>query len=307
MGGYVVRRLLFSVFVLWGAVSVVFVVLRMFPSDPARMILGSDATAEELAVLRAKMGLDQPLVIQYAKYLGGILQGDYGESFRQHRPAMELVLERFPATATLAVSALVVAILIGTPLGIAAALNAHRAVDRVVSVFSLVLQSLPGFWVGIVLILIFARTLKVLPSAGNGSLAHMVLPTIMLALPFIAVLTRMTRSGLLEVSHEGYIQTARAKGLPERVVIMPHAIRNALIPIVTIVGLQFGGLLGGAVITETVFAWPGVGRLLVEAINQRDYNVVQAAILLITGIFVIVNLLVDVLYAYLDPRVRLAS
>lgn len=307
MGGYVARRLLFSVFVLWGAITVVFIVLRLVPADPAQMILGSDATAAELAALRAKLGLDQPLIIQYGSYLLDIVRGDFGDSFRLQQPAMELVLERFPATATLAVSALVVAIVIGVPLGIAAALNAHRFWDRLISLFSLVLQSLPGFWVGIVLILVFARTLKILPSAGNGSFAHLILPTIMLALPFIAVLTRMTRSGLLEVSHEGYIQTARAKGLPERVVIMPHAIRNALIPIITVVGLQFGGLLGGAVITETVFAWPGVGRMLVDAINQRDYNIVQAAILLITGIFVIVNLLVDVLYAYLDPRVRLAS
>jgi len=298
---------LFSVFVLWGAITVVFIVLRLVPADPAQMILGSDATPAELAALRAKLGLDQPLAVQYGTYLLDMLRGDFGTSFRLQQPAMELVLERFPATALLAVSALTLAVLVGVPLGVAAALNPHRFIDRFVSFLSLMLQSLPGFWVGIVLILVFARTLKLLPSAGNGTFAHLILPTVMLALPFIAVLTRMTRSGLLEVSHEGYIQTARAKGLPERVVIMPHAIRNALIPIVTIVGLQFGGLLGGAVITETVFAWPGVGRMLVEAINQRDYNIVQAAILLITGIFVVVNLLVDLLYAYLDPRVRLAS
>ncbi|MFS2242462.1 ABC transporter permease [Microbacterium sp. OR16] len=306
MGGYVARRLLFSIFVLWGAITVVFVVLRLVPADPAQMILGSDATPAELAALRAELGLDQSLLVQYGAYLLDIVRGDFGDSFRLQQPAMQLVLERFPATATLASSALILAVLVGVPLGTAAALRAHRLLDRIISFASLVMQSLPGFWVGIVLILIFARSLKLLPSAGNGGFEHLILPTTMLALPFIAVLTRMTRSGLLEVSHEGYIQTARAKGLSERVVIMPHAIRNALIPIVTVVGLQFGGLLGGAVITETVFAWPGVGRMLVDSINQRDYNIVQAAILLITGIFVLVNLLVDVLYAYLDPRVRLA-
>lgn len=306
MLGYVIRRLLFSVFVLWGVATVVFLVVRVLPADPALLILGADATREQVESLRAQMGLDQPLVVQYGFFLGDLVRGDFGESFRQSRPAFEMVLERLPATGLLALCACTLALAISIPLGLLAALRVNRLTDRVITVGSLLTQALPGFWVGIVLILVFARMLKALPSSGLSSPAHLILPTIMLALPFIAILTRMTRSGLLEVIEEGYIQTARAKGLSERIVVFPHAIRNAMIPIVTVVGLEFGTLLGGAVITETVFAFPGAGRLLVEAIEQRDYNVVQSAVVVIAAIFVIVNLVVDVLYGYLDPRVRLA-
>lgn len=307
MTGYFIRRLVFSAFILVGAVSVVFVVLRMIPADPAALILGADASPEELAAMRTRMGLDQPLVLQYGRFLFDLLQLDFGDSYRLRKDAMELVLQRLPATIQLASAALVIALLIGVPFGVVAALKVGKAADRIVSALSLLSQSLPGFWVGIVLIMIFARTLRLLPSAGMGTFAHLILPAVTLALPFVAILTRMTRSGLLEVIHEGYVQTARAKGLNEIVVIGKHAMRNALIPIVTVVGLQFGVLLGGAVIVETVFSWPGIGRLLIEAINQRDYNVVQAAIVVIAVCFMGINLLVDVLYGYLDPRVRLAK
>lgn len=307
MGAYLVRRLVFSVFILWGAVSIIFVVLRLIPSDPARLILGSDATESEVEALRDQLGLNDPLVSQYLSYLGDLLRLDFGESYRQQRDAFGLVLERLPATLELAVVALLIALVVGLLLGVLAALRVNKLTDRLVSVASLLAQSLPSFWIGIVFILIFSRGLQVLPSGGTGTPAHMVLPAVTLAMPMLAILIRMTRSGLLEVIHEGYIQTARAKGLSERVVIFPHAIRNALIPIVTIVGLQFGGLLAGSVIVEMVFSWPGIGRLLIESIGQRDYNVVQAAILVIAAGFVFANLLVDILYGYLDPRVRLVS
>ena len=307
MAAYLVRRILFSVLILWGVITIVFVVLRLIPADPAQLILGSDATQAEVDALRTEMGLDQPIWVQYATYLSDLVRGDFGDSYRLQRPAMELVLERLPATLELSFAALIFALVVGLPAGVVAALRVNKLPDRAVSVFSLLAQSLPSFWVGIVLILVFARTLHLLPSGGVGSPAHMILPAITLGLPFLAILTRMTRSGLLEVVHEGYIQTARSKGLPERTVIFPHAIRNALIPIVTIVGLQFGQLLGGAVIIETVFSWPGVGRMLIDAISQRDYNLVQAAIILIATGFVTVNLVVDLLYGYLDPRVRLVK
>lgn len=307
MGAYVVRRLFFSLFVLWGAVTIIFVVLRLVPGDPAYIMLGPDADQAQVAALRAQLGLDQSLIQQYATYLANVVHLDFGESFRLNADSMSLVLQRVPATIQLAMTALLLSLLIGLPLGVIAALRAHSWVDRAISVFSLMGQSTPSFWLGIVLILVFARGLKVLPSAGSGTWAHLVLPTITLALPFLAILVRLTRSGLLEVVHEGYVQTARAKGLSEGIVVLVHAMRNALIPIVTVVGLQFGALLGGTVIVETVFAWPGVGRLLIDSIGRRDYGVVQASILLVATIFVLINLLVDLLYGFLDPRVRLAG
>lgn len=307
MGAYVVRRLFFSLFVLWGAVTIIFVVLRLVPGDPAYIMLGPDADQAQVAALRAQLGLDQSLIQQYATYLANVVHLDFGESFRLNADSMSLVLQRVPATIQLATAALVLSLLVGLPLGVIAALRAHTWVDRTISVFSLMGQSTPSFWLGIVLILVFARGLKVLPSAGSGTWAHLVLPTITLALPFLAILVRLTRSGLLEVVHEGYVQTARAKGLGEGIVILVHAMRNALIPIVTVVGLQFGALLGGTVIVETVFAWPGVGRLLIDSIGRRDYGVVQASILLVATIFVLINLLVDLVYGFLDPRVRLAG
>jgi peptide/nickel transport system permease protein len=307
MGAYVLRRLFFSLFVLWGAVTIIFVVLRLVPGDPAYIMLGPDADQVQVDALRAQLGLDHSLAEQYATYLANVVHLDFGESFRLNADSMSLVLQRVPATVQLATTALLLSSLIGLPLGVIAALKANTWTDRAISVFSLLGQSTPSFWLGIVLILVFARGLQVLPSAGSGTWSHLVLPTVTLALPFLAILVRLTRSGLLEVVHEGYVQTARAKGLGESLVILVHALRNALIPIVTVVGLQFGTLLGGTVIVETVFAWPGVGRLLIDSIGRRDYGVVQAAILLVATIFVLINLLVDLLYGFLDPRVRLAG
>lgn len=307
MLGYTIRRVLLAVFVLWGVVTVVFIIVRLVPADPALLIAGMDATEEQLAALRKRMGLDQPLIVQYFAYVSGALVGDFGNSYTQGVPVMTLVAQVLPNTALLAFLACTLAVIVSFPLGLLAALRANRLTDRVVTTASLFTQSLPGFWVGVVLMLVFSQTLKLLPSTGLSSPAALVLPTITLALPFIAILTRMTRSGLLEVIGEGYITTARAKGLSERIVIFTHATRNALIPVITIVGLEFGTLLGGAVVTETVFSFPGIGKLLVNSILHRDYALVQACVVLIAAAFVIVNLVVDLVYGYLDPRVRLAK
>ena len=305
MTSYLARRIFFAIFVLWGAVSIIFLVLRLVPGDPAIVLLGPDASSEEIARLRESMGLTEPLLVQYVTYLGDVIRLDFGPSFRLTGDAMSLVFERVPMTLRLGAVALILALVIGLPLGVLAALKVNRFTDRMITVASLIAQSAPNFWVGLVFILVFARQFQLLPSAGAGTWQHLILPAVTLALPSLALLIRLTRSGLLEVIHEGYVQTARAKGLRERIVLFRHAVRNALIPLVTVIGLQFGSLVSGTVIVETVFAWPGVGRLLMDSISHRDYGIVQAAILLIATSFVFINLIVDVLYGYLDPRVRL--
>lgn len=305
MLGYTVRRVLLAAFVVWGVATVVFVIVRLVPADPATLIAGESASPEQVQAIRERMGLDQPVIVQYGRYLVAALTGDFGASYTQPATAMELVTQVLPNTALLAVLACGLALAVSFPLGLLAALRVNQPLDRVITTLSLLTQSLPGFWVGVVLMLVFSRLTGLLPSAGLTSPQSLVLPVITLALPFIAILTRMTRSGLIEVMGEGYVQTARAKGLGERTVIFPHAVRNALIPIITIVGLEFGTLLGGAVVTETVFAFPGIGRLLVTSILVRDYNVAQACVVIIAVGFVLINLVVDLLYGYLDPRVRL--
>jgi peptide/nickel transport system permease protein len=302
---YILRRLALSVLVLWGAVTVVFVAIRLAPGDPAQLMLGPSATTEEVAALRVRLGLDQPAPVQYARYLLQVAQLDLGESLRLNQPALSAILERLPQTARLSGLAMLVAILLSFPMGIASAIRPGAILDRLISILSLLGQSVPNFWLGIMLILIFARGLQLLPSGGADTWQHLVLPAVTLALPLVGILTRLIRSGLLDVLLDDYIRTARAKGLTPRAVMVHHALLNMLIPVVTVVGLQLGTLLGGAVIVESVFAWPGVGRLLVDAIGNRDYPLVQAAILFITAAFVLINLLVDVSYAYLDPRIRL--
>lgn len=304
MGPYILRRIGYSFFVLWGALTVVFIAVRLVPGDPAQMMLGSQATEAELAELTHEMGLDQPIIVQYGRFLQQAVRLDLGESHRLQVDAIDAVVSRLPATSLLAMTAMTCAILISLPLGMAAAIRQNSFIDRFVSVLSLLGQSVPGFWLGIMFILVFARWLQWLPSSGIGGVKHLVLPAVTLALPLVGILTRLVRSGLLEVLNEDYVRTAYAKGLTSRVVIFRHALRNALIPVVTVAALQFGSLLAGTVIIETVFGWPGAGRLLVDAISNRDYAIVQTAILLITAGFVILNLLVDVSYAYLDPRIR---
>lgn len=306
MSAYVLRRLGYALFVLWGALTVVFVVVRVVPGDPAQLIAGPQATRPEVEALRRDLGLADPLPVQYARYLGGVLQLNLGQSLRLNQSALEAVTSRLPATLTLALTALVLATLVSFPLGVLAALRPRSPLDAAVSVLSLVGQSVPNFWLGLMLILVFARQFRLLPSAGQGDLRNLILPTITLALPLIGILTRLIRTGLLDVLNEDYVRTAHAKGVAPGRVIAAHALRNMLIPVVTVMGLQLGQLLGGAVIVETVFAWPGVGRLIVTAITNRDYPVIQAAVLFITAGFVLINLAVDISYAYLDPRVRYA-
>lgn len=299
-----VRRLGLMVFTVWGAVSLTFVILRLAPGDQATVQLGPDATAADVAALREQLGLNRPVVAQYLDYLGSAITGDFGESYRFGESAMTVILNRFPATVVLAATATALALTIGLVLGIAAGRSPGRLVDRVISGVTLVMQAIPPFWSGIMLILLMALTLRLLPSAGSGDLQHLVLPAVTLAIPFTALVARITRSSVAEVTTEPYILTARSKGLSERAVLARHAVRNSVIPVVTIVSLHIGTLMGGAVIVEQVFAWEGVGSLLVSAVGNRDYAIVQGATVLFAIVVVTMNLLADVLNSRLDPRIR---
>ena len=305
MGRYLVRRLGQAGLVLVGVSAVVFILLHL-SGDPAALLLPPDVAAEELHRLRRALGLEDPLPVQFGRFLRGVAVGDFGRSLRHGEPAMALVLERLPATATLALAAIGLATAVALPLGVAAALRRGSWFDRASMGAALLGQSLPVFWVGIMLILLFAVRWRWLPAFGAGTLAHLALPAVTLAAFLVSRIARLTRAGMVEALGEDYVRTARAKGLPEGRVVWRHALRNAALPLVTIVGLDLGSLLGGAVITETVFAWPGVGRLAVQAIANRDFPVVQAAVFAFGAVFVAVNLLVDVCCALLDPRVRLA-
>ncbi|BAD71160.1 MULTISPECIES: nickel ABC transporter permease [Thermus] len=301
---YLLRRILIAVPTLLGVVLLVFLMVRLAPGDPAILLAGEFATPETLEAIRTRYGLDRPLPEQFALYLGALLQGDLGESARSRRPVLEELKTYFPNTVVLATAAILVALATGIPLGILAALRQGSWLDLGVMVLALLGVSMPVFWFGLLAILIFSVELGWFPVAGKGTLAHLVLPAVTLGINATALLARMTRGTLVEVLSQDYIRTARAKGLAERVVIFKHALRNALIPVVTVAGLEFGSLLAGAVITETIFAWPGLGQLLVGSILSRDYPVVQGAVLLVAFTFTLVNLMVDLLYAWIDPRVR---
>jgi ABC-type dipeptide/oligopeptide/nickel transport system permease component len=301
---YTLRKLGHTAFVALGVVTLVFMALRL-SGDPASTMLPGDASVEELTALRRALGLDRPLYVQYARFLTDAASGDFGTSFRHQEPALRLVLERLPATMELALTALLLAIVVAMPLGIVAALNRGRLVDVVAMAFAVVGQATPYFWMGIMLILVVSVELGWLPTSGRGGWQHLILPAVTLSTHFAAVLARLTRTSMLEVLGQNYVTTARAKGLSERAVILAHALKNAAVPVVTLIGLQFGTLLGGAVVTETIFAWPGVGRLAVQSIFVRDYPVVQAGVFVLALAFVAINLLVDLLYGLLDPRIRL--
>ncbi|MEV7225950.1 ABC transporter permease [Polymorphospora sp. NPDC051019] len=301
---FAIRRLAISALVLFGAATVVFFAMREVDGDPAINQLGPDADPAAVEALRREYGLDASPVVQYVRFLQRAVTFDFGESFRLNDSATNLVFTHLTATAALAAAAFAIAIVVGFALGTLAATRPNGFFDRVVSVLSMLTQSLPSFWVGIMLILIFSRFLHLLPSSGAGSPAAMIMPAVTLALPLLSVVLRLVRSGLLDVLHEDYVVTARAKGLSETRVVGWHAMRNMLIPVVTVAGLEFGSLLGGAVIVETVFAWPGVGRLMTDAIAARDYSVVQACVITVAAIFIVINLVVDLLYVRLDPRVR---
>ena len=300
---YITRKLGHTLFVAFGVVTLVFVALRM-SGDPAATMLPGDASVEELRDLRHALGLDQPLLVQYVRFLGSAVTGDFGTSLRHQEPAMALVLERLPATLELAFAALILSVVVGVPLGIIAALRRGKLADIAAMAFAVVGQATPYFWMGIMLILVFAVELRWVPTSGRGGFERLILPAVTLGTHFMAVLARLTRTSMLEVLGQNYVVTARAKGLTERAVVLVHALKNAAVPVVTLIGLQFGTLLGGAVVTETIFAWPGVGRLAVQSIFVRDYPVVQAGVFVLALSFVAINLLVDLLYGWLDPRTR---
>jgi peptide/nickel transport system permease protein len=301
---YLARRLAQSLLVVLGVSFVVFFILHL-TGDPALLLLPPDATAEDVQKFREAMGFNDPFLVQYWRFLTGALQGDFGQSTRHGEPAMALVMERLPATFELAGAGMLIALLVAIPAGIVSAVRRNTIIDYISTVVALLGQSMPTFWLGIMLILVFSVQLHLLPSSGRGELQHLVLPAITLGLFTTARMTRLTRSGMLEVLGQDYIRTARAKGVDEPPVVWKHALKNAAVPIVTIAGIELGALLGGSVITETIFAWPGVGRLSVQAIYNRDYPVVQAAVFVLATTFVVVNLLVDLVYTYLDPRIRL--
>lgn len=303
MLAYIIRRLVRGIATLWLVLTVVFFGLRV-SGDPVTLMVGIDAAPETVAELREKYGLDDSLPVQYLHYLRLIAQGDFGESLREPRPVTQVVADRVPATLELAAAALVLAVLIGVPAGVVAALRRNSLLDRGLMALAFLGQSAPNFFLGILMILCFSLWLQVLPSSGRGNLQHLVMPALTLSSYGMATLARLTRSSVLEVLNADYVRTARAKGLRESRILTAHILRNATLPVLTMLGLQVGVAISGAVVTETVFAWPGMGRLAATAVFRRDYPVIQFIVLLIAAWVVVVNFLVDVLYGLVDPRIR---
>jgi ABC-type dipeptide/oligopeptide/nickel transport system permease component len=301
---FLVRRLLLTIPVLVGVATLVFALIHLVPGDPVQAMLGETASPRDVAELRSRLGLDRPLHVQYVDFLRGAVAGDLGTSLRTSQPVAGAILERLPATFELAAAAMFVAIVVAIPLGIIAAVRAGTPVDHAATTAALVGISVPNFWLGPLLAIVFSVVLGWLPVSGRGTPAHLVLPAITLGAPLAAILARMTRASVIEELRELYVLAARARGVSRTRAILRHAFRNSLIPIVTIIGLQFGAVLTGAVITETIFAWPGVGRLLIQSITFRDYPLVQGCILFIAAIYVTMNLVIDIAYGWLDPRIR---
>jgi peptide/nickel transport system permease protein len=303
MLAYLIRRLLLSIPVILGVTFAVMLTIEMIPGDPVALMLGEHATPDAVAQVRQALGLDRPLLVRYVQYIGHLAHGDLGRSLRERRLVSQELADVWPATLELTMAALAIAVLFGILAGVISAVWPNSLFDGVVRLGSLFGLSMPVFWTGLTLIVFFSLWLQWLPVGGSGSLSHLILPATTLALPSLAMIARLTRSSVLEVLREDYIRTARAKGVREQVVIMKHGLRNACIPIVTLLGLQVGQLLGGAVLTETVFSWPGMGRLIVRAIFARDYILLQGAILVFALAFVLINIIVDLSYAAFDPRV----
>lgn len=301
---FFVRRLLLTIPVVLGVATLVFALIHLVPGDPVQAMLGESASPAEMTELRARLGLDRPLLAQYGRFLRGLTRGDLGTSLRTNQPVAAAIAERLPATFELAMAAMTLAVLFAIPLGILAAVRAGTGVDHAATTLALVGISLPNFWLGPLLAIVFSVALGWLPVSGRGTPAHLVLPAITLAAPLSAVLARMTRASVIEELREPFVLAARARGVSQLRAVLAHAFRNSLIPIVTVLGLQFGAVLTGAVITETIFAWPGVGRLLIQSIGFRDYPLVQGCILLIAISYVSMNLLTDLVYGVLDPRIR---
>jgi peptide/nickel transport system permease protein len=332
MASYLLRRLLLTIPILLGVSMLVFFMLHSAGGDPATLMLGSRADPDAIAELRAELGLDRPLWVQYGDFLSGAVRGDFGRSYRSNSPVVAEIAARFPATIELAVAAMGIAVVVGVVVGTVAAVRRHTVFDYLSSAGVLLGISIPTFWLGIILIIVFGLWLRWLPISGRvdprlgadpsvpfltvtsllqgnwsvagDALRHLILPALTLAAWPAAIVARMTRASLLESLGQDYARTARGKGLPERLIVVRHAARNALLPVLTVVGLEFGTLLGGAVVTETIFAWPGLGQLTVAAIGARDYQVIQGVVVLLAAVFVVLNLMVDVLYAVLDPRIR---
>jgi len=307
MTGYIIRRLLLAVPVLLGVSILVFAIIRFIPGDPARAIAGVHATPQYIEQVRKELLLDEGLHIQYYVYVSNLLRGDLGRSTFSRRPVITELRERFPNTVLLALTSMAIATVLGMGAGIVSASRRNSVFDNISMVVSLVGVAAPVFWLGVMLQLLFSVRLGWLPSGGMGGIETFVLPAMTLGLATAALIARITRSSMLEVLRQDFITTARAKGLSERVVIFKHALKSAFIPVITVMGLQFGGLLGGAVLTETVFSWPGIGRLMVDSILTRDYPVVQGTVLLLAAMFVLINIVVDISYAYLDPRISFAT
>jgi len=333
MGTYVLRRLLALLIVLFGVSFIAFYFVHLIPGDPAVTLLGERATTESIARVREQLGLNDPLPVQYARFLGRLVQGDLGRSLRSNNPVSDEFASRFPATVELTIAAMMIAVAVGIPAGVFSAIRRNSIFDILSTSLALVGISMPIYWLGLMLVWFFAIELRVLPPGGRidsdiqlqvitnyfvvdsiltgnwqalgNTLWHLILPAIALATVPLAIIARMTRSAVLEVLGQDYVRTARAKGLVERTVITRHVLKNASLPIVTIIGLEVGLLLGGAVLTESIFSWPGIGRWIYDAVQLRDYPVIQAMIMVIAGIFVVVNLVVDLFYAALDPRIRL--
>ncbi len=302
---FIVRRLMMLVSVLLGVVTLVFFLIHMIPGDPVDIMLGENALAADKEAMRQDLGLDQPLHLQYLSYLSGVVRGDLGTSLLSRQPVLKEIWSRFPASVELMAGAMFVALSLSIPLGILAAMKPRSLMDALAMLVSFLGAAIPSFWLGPLLILLFAIHLNWLPVNERGGLEHLILPAITLGTALAAILSRMIRSSLLEVLGEDYIRTARAKGLRERTVVLKHALRNALLPVMTIVGLQIGILLSGAIITEFIFDWPGLGTLLLQSIHTRNYPLVQGCILFIATVYVVVNLLTDIAYGWADPRVRL--
>ena len=306
MGNFLLRRLLLLIPVLWGVATLVFLLLHFIPGDPIDLMLGDSALGTDRETLRDQLGLNDTLIIQYIRYFGDLLRGDWGTSLFSKKPVFEEIMERVPATMELMFGAMVVTILVAMPLGLIAAVKKGTWIDQGSMIFSLLGVSIPNFWLGPMLILLFSIHFDLLPVNERGGLEHLILPALTLGTSLASILARITRSSVVDTLQAEYIRTARSKGISELRILLRHALRNALIPIVTVIGLQIGVLLSGAIITEAIFDWPGLGNLLISAINSRNYPLVQGCVLFIAGSYVMVNLVIDLLYAYLDPRIRLS-
>ena len=301
---YIGKRLILLIPILLGVTFIVFSIMSLTPGDPARLILGQKAPQEAVDQLNHELGFDKPFLIRFVNYVKNAVQGDFGKSYRTDRPVFEEIFSRFPTTLKLAIFGVITSVILGIPLGILSAVKQYSAVDVISTVAAMFMAAIPGFWLGLMMILLFSLKLGWLPSNGVGSLAHFVMPTITLAVPSAAGILRLTRSTMLETIRQDYIRTARAKGAAEKTVIWKHSLKNALLPVITVVGMNFGYLLGGTILIEAVFSMPGIGSLMITAIRMKDIPQVMAAVIFLAALFCIIMLLVDLLYAYIDPRIR---